>query len=74
MDTAGLPEMDGAAAAGHPGSLGLGLRLEQGRRPGRTEVCSSETAAAVAAAGLAEGLRAEGCILQKQDTVNSHKR
>lgn len=62
MDTAGLPEMDGVAA-GHPGSLQLepGLGLE----PGRREERSSETAAA-AAVGQAEGLRADCCILQRE--------
>lgn len=63
MDTAGLPEADGAAA-GHPGNLGLGLGLDQGQEPGRREVRSSETAAAEAAGGQAEGLQAEGCNLQ----------
>lgn len=63
VDTAELPEMDGAAA-GLPGSLGLGLGPDLGREPGRREVCSSETAAAVAA--QTEGLRAEGCILLKE--------
>lgn len=57
MDTAGLPEMDGAAAD-HPESLALGS--DQERKPGRREACSFETVAAVV--GQAEGLRAEGCI------------
>lgn len=66
VGTAGLPEMDGVAA-GHPGSLELGLGLE----PGRMKERSSGTAAAVAAAaaavvGQAEGLRAECCILQSR--------
>ena len=65
VDTAGLPEMDGAAA-GHPGSLELGS--DQELEPGRREVRSSETAAAAAAVaevGQAEGLQAECCILQR---------
>lgn len=60
MDTAGLPEMDGAAA-GHPGSLEL--ELDRRLEPGRREERSSETAAAAeAVVGQAEGLRAESCI------------
>lgn len=63
MDTAGLPEMDGAAA-GHPGSRELGSDREL--EPGRQEARSSETAAAAAAeVGQAEGLQAECCILQR---------
>lgn len=63
MDTAGLPEVDGVAA-GHPGSL----QLEPGRglEPGRREERSSETAAAAAAVGQAEGLQADCCILQRE--------
>lgn len=63
VDTAELPEMDGAAA-GHPESLGL--KLDLGREPGRREVCSSETVAAVAVEGQAEGLPAEGYIQLKE--------
>lgn len=62
MDTAGLPEMD-EAAAGHPGSPGLGP--ERGQEPGRREARSSGTAAA-AVVDRAEGLRAEGCILLRE--------
>ena len=63
MDTAGLPEMDGAAA-GHPGIRELGSDREL--EPGRQEARSSETAAAAEAeAGQAEGLQAECCILQR---------
>lgn len=66
LDTAGLPELDGAAA-GHPGNPELELEPELDRRlePGRREVRSSETAAAVAVVGQAEGHRAECCILQR---------
>lgn len=64
MDTAGLPELDGAAA-GHPGSPEL--EPDRELEPGRREARSSETAAAaVAVVGQAEGLRAEGCILQRE--------
>lgn len=65
MDTAGLPESDGAAA-GHPGSPEL--ELDRGLELGRREAHSFETAAAaVAVAGRAEGLRAaEWGILQRE--------
>lgn len=63
MDTVGLPEMD-EVAAGHPESPEL--VPDQGPEPGRREVRSSETAAAAAVVGRAEGLRAECCILQKE--------
>lgn len=63
MDTAGLPEMD-EAAAGLPGSPGLGL--DRGQEPGRREAHSSGTAAAVAVVDQAEGLQAEGCILLRK--------
>lgn len=67
VDTAGLPVLDGAAA-GHPGSPEL--ELERGQKPGRREQGSSGTAAAAAAAGRAEGLRAECCILQREGGRN----
>lgn len=63
MDTAGLPEMDGAAAA-RPGSQKLGS--DQEAEPGRRAEGSFETVAVVGQAGglQAEGLQAGGCILQ----------
>lgn len=64
VDTAGLPEADGAAA-GRPGNLGLGL--DQGQEPGRREVRSSETAAAEAVVGQVEELQAESYILLKEE-------
>lgn len=75
--TAGLPEMDAAAAgpAGHPGSL----EPAPGSEPGRREERSSETvvaAAAVAAAavvGLVGGHRAECCSLQRREN-NLHSK
>lgn len=64
MGTAGLPEMD-EAAAGHPESLELEPEqgLEQVQEPGRKVVGSSETVA-VAAAVVAEGGRAEGLLVE----------
>lgn len=72
MDTAGLPEMDGAAA-GHPGSPELESDPDRGLvEPGRREARSSETAAAAeAVADRAEGLRAERCNLQREERTES---
>lgn len=68
--TAGLPEMDVAVAgpAGHPESQ----EPAPGSEPGRREERSSGTAAAAAAAavvGLAGGLRAECCSLQRMEKI-----
>lgn len=65
VDTAGLPEMDGVAAA-----LPESLELEQGQglEPGRREERNSDIVAAGAGAvgGQAEGLQAERYILWRE--------
>lgn len=65
VDTAGLPEMDGVAAA-----LPESLELEQGQglEPGRREERNSDIVAAGAGAvgGQAEGLQAECYILWRE--------
>lgn len=72
--TAGLPEMDAAAAgpAGHPGSLQPAPGWEPGRREERssgTVAAAAAAAAAAAVVGLAGGLQAECCSLQRTEKI-----
>lgn len=61
VGTAGCPEVDGSAAAAHPGILLLALHQEL--EPARREEHSFGTAAV-------EGLRAEGCIQLREGREN----
>lgn len=63
VGTAGCPEVDGSAAAAHPGILLLALHQEL--EPARREEHSFGTAAVAV-----EGLRAEGCIQLREGREN----